>query len=300
MEQTQAFSQTQLGALSGDKLEAFLTAYASPLILDLDGDGVSTIAATEGVLFDVSGDGGRVRTGWVSPRDGFLALDRNQDGIVNNGAELFGTATQLADGSMARDGFQALSEFDIDGDGAITNADSVWQDMKVWVDVNQDGVSDAGELHRLDDLGISRLNLASSESPDWDNGNIIGLVSSYQTTDGVEHEMADVWFANDQSEPSESPEDKENVTLSAKVTELAQAIGSFEALDQNQILSTPIPEVDQSAVSIDLDLSANVSDMVDVLKSFNSKLTVSDGVVTTSIDTKLIKPDDQGILASGK
>ncbi|MEZ5739769.1 MAG: hypothetical protein R3E68_10135 [Burkholderiaceae bacterium] len=71
--------------------------------------------------------------------------------------------------------------------------------MAVWVDGNQDGITDAGELRSLDDLGIVSLDLGATATTVMDHGNLVGLVSTYTTEDGAEHQMADVWMAKDRS-----------------------------------------------------------------------------------------------------
>ena len=82
----------------------------SPLVLDLDGDGVETISSEQGVYFDHAGDGFAEKTGWVSPDDGLLAIDLNNDGKIDNGTELFGNNTRLSNGENAANGFEALQE----------------------------------------------------------------------------------------------------------------------------------------------------------------------------------------------
>ena len=81
-----------------------------PLVLDLDGDGIETVAAGgfKGAMFDHDKSGIQTATGWVKPDDGFLVVDRNGDGIINDGSELFGDGTILSDGSKATNGYQAL------------------------------------------------------------------------------------------------------------------------------------------------------------------------------------------------
>jgi hypothetical protein len=91
-----------------------ITPRRDPLTLDLDGDGIETVPAssTNPILFDHDGDGVMTGTGWVSPDDGFLVLDRNSNGTIDNGAELFGDATPLYAGGTAADGFAALRQVD--------------------------------------------------------------------------------------------------------------------------------------------------------------------------------------------
>ncbi|MBI5258729.1 MAG: hypothetical protein HY855_19650, partial [Burkholderiales bacterium] len=141
--------------------------------------------------------GHTTQVGWVGGQDGLLVMDRNLDGVINDGRELFGAATVLADGRRAGDGFNALAALDANHDGHITAADGQFNQLKVWVDANHDGKTDAGELKGLAELGIASLNLAHVASDRVDNGNAVGLVSSYTSTDGQQHEMADVWFQRD-------------------------------------------------------------------------------------------------------
>jgi len=133
-------------------------------------------------------------TGWIAPGSGLLVRDINHDGVINNGAELFGNGTLLADGSHATDGFDALAQFDSNHDGKIDAQDAVFQELKVWRDANGDGISQANELLSLQDLGIASFKLSAAQGNAVENGNVHGLVSSYTTTDGVVHELADVWF----------------------------------------------------------------------------------------------------------
>ena len=136
-----------------------------------------------------------MRTGWVGQGDGLLAWDRSGDGLINNGAELFGTATPLADGSAAKDGFAALAELDSNSDGVINIDDVDFAALRVWQDNNADGISQAHELSSLSDLGIASISVNGEATSVWDNGNWIGLTTGYQTADGQTHEIADVWFA---------------------------------------------------------------------------------------------------------
>ncbi|MGD9499036.1 MAG: hypothetical protein AB7V33_00910 [Halothiobacillus sp.] len=121
-----------------------------PLTLDLDGDGLETVGIDSGrlVYFDHNGDGVKTATGWVGSDDGFLVLDRNGNGTIDSGAELFGDSTVLADGSTAADGFAALAEQDTNGDGVVDANDTGWGDLRVWRDLNQNGISEAGRMFK--------------------------------------------------------------------------------------------------------------------------------------------------------
>jgi hypothetical protein len=135
--------------------------------------------------------------GWVGGADGLLVLDRNANGRIDDGRELFGAITPLPDGSRAGHGFNALAALDSNHDGVVNAADGQFRQLQVWIDGNHDGVTDAGELKGLVELGITGLNLAHVASDRVDHGNGIGLVGSYTTADGSEREMADVWFTRE-------------------------------------------------------------------------------------------------------
>jgi hypothetical protein len=200
MAQQLAFNSDAIAAMSTAQINALLL--ASPIVLDLDGDGVRTTSADQGVQFDVLGDGQVAKFGWVSSTDGFLVVDRNSDGIINDGRELFGSGTRLADGRRAADGFAALAEFDSDKDGDVDANDANFNQLKVWVDGDQDGITDAGELKTLAELQIASLQVAATKSNEVDNGNALALQSNFTKTDGSKHEMIDVWFAKDQPKPT--------------------------------------------------------------------------------------------------
>jgi hypothetical protein len=192
MTQADALTSTQIQAMSIAQIEVLTT---SPLVLDLNGDGVHTVGKSAGVAFDLDGSGHVHNVGWVSASDGFLALDRNHDGKINSGAELFGTAFRKEDGNTARDGFDALQSLDSNSDGVIDSQDGAYNELSVWVDGNQNGATDPGELQSLDSLGIVRLDVDAHSTSIVENGNWIGLESNFTTADGTAHALADVWLA---------------------------------------------------------------------------------------------------------
>jgi hypothetical protein len=177
-----------------------------PLTLDLGGNGLDTIAFNPAapVLFDHTGSGMKSGTGWVAPSDGFLALDRNGNGMIDNGTELFGDSTPLDTGGKAADGFAALAQEDSNGDGVVNNLDTNWANLRVWQDLNQDGLSQGNELKTLDELGIASINVGKIEhSSILPNGNEIADLGAYTRTDGsaggmgVTSGLADINLAAD-------------------------------------------------------------------------------------------------------
>jgi Ca2+-binding RTX toxin-like protein/LysM repeat protein len=156
-----------------------------PLILDLDGDGIETRSLTDGTFFDHNSNGLAEKSGWVGEDDGLLVLDRNGNGVIDDGGELFGDQTLLSNGNGAVNGFHALSELDTNGDGNIDSADATFSELRVWQDWDGDGVSSSEELYTLNELGIQSISTASDivNVPDG-NGNTLIREGSFQFSDG--------------------------------------------------------------------------------------------------------------------
>lgn len=163
---------------------------ASPLVLDMDGDGIELISlANSSAYFDLDEDGFAQYTGWVKGDDALLAYDANGNGVIDDGSELFGSATE--------DGFTQLAAFDTNGNGFITAADAQWGDLLVWQDANEDGITNVGELMSLSAAGISSISINNSELPLSYKleGHEITHSNNFQIN-GATHEVVDVWFEN--------------------------------------------------------------------------------------------------------
>lgn len=149
-------------------------AACTPIVVDLNGDGVELTAAWDGVEFDLAGINDPLRIAWTAPDsdDGWLALDRNGNGTIDSGRELFGDRTpQLP--SSERSGYGALAMFDHDENRVIDRNDAIWLALVIWQDRNHDGMSAPDELLSLDAAGIAQLELAYRESGRRDrNGNL--------------------------------------------------------------------------------------------------------------------------------
>ena len=158
-----------------------------PLSFDLDGDGIETIGidTANPILFDHGGSGVRAATGWLLADDAFLALDRNGNGSIDSGRELFGDSTLLPDGSEAIDGFAALAAEDTNADGRVDAQDAHFASLRLWRDLDQDGISDAGELQTLTEAGIASIAVAKTENAvPLANGNQIADLGTYTRIDG--------------------------------------------------------------------------------------------------------------------
>ena len=130
---------------------------------------VSILTSSEdGVNFDISGVGTPIQVSWTQGDDGWLALDRNGNGTIDSGKELFGTVTYQASSSQ-RNGFRALSVYDMpanggNNDGFINRRDDVFANLRLWLDANHNGISEQSELHGLTSFEIRRLELDYRES----------------------------------------------------------------------------------------------------------------------------------------
>jgi len=163
----------------------------SPLVLDLDGDGIElTELGATATWFDLDADGFGERTGWVAPDDALLALDRDGNGTIDDISELFGNATT--------NGFIELADLDSDASGAIDLFDAQWHNLRLWIDADSDGISDDGELHTLDAFGIVSLSLAYQPDGSTLAGHLVSDVSTFSYADGSTGALVDVWFENSQ------------------------------------------------------------------------------------------------------
>ncbi len=143
---------------------------ATPVVIDINGDGFALTDKTGGVSFDINADGQPDAISWTTEGsdDAWLSLDRNGNGLIENGRELFGNATPQPP-APEPNGFLALAEYDRaanggNEDGWIGPNDTVFSALRLWRDSNHNGVSEGSELHTLTQLGVKRLDLDFSTS----------------------------------------------------------------------------------------------------------------------------------------
>lgn len=167
-----------------------------PIIFDLDGDGIETVSVDKGTYFDLDNNGFSEKSGWISADDGFLVMDRNNNGMIDSGEELFGDQTILQDGAQSKNGYEALTELDQNKDGRIDENDEQFQSLKIWRDLNQDGYSSADELFDLKDYNIRAISTSNRRVNISDgHDNIKVRAGNYEKTDGTTGEIAEFLFA---------------------------------------------------------------------------------------------------------
>ncbi|MDD2950166.1 MAG: calcium-binding protein [Sulfuricurvum sp.] len=249
-----------------------------PLVLDLDGDGIETVAvnATTHIVFDGNKDGIKTGMGWVKGDDGFLVLDRNGNGTIDNGGELFGDQT-LVDGERAFTGFAALTAEDTNANGMFDAGDTNFTNVRVWQDVNQDGISQADELHTLTELGIASISLTATANGSTTNGNVQTMSGTYTKADGTTGKVGNFNF-------SQNPfyrEFTDHLTLTDTALSLPDMQGSGMVRDL------------QEASTLSSGLTATLQEMLNA-----GYMTYGD--MMTHIDTMLSEWADTSTMKSGR
>lgn len=166
--------------------------YLGTMVLDLDGDGIEHRRSSKTrAMFDMNGDGIADDTGWTSGGDGFLVVDRNENGLVDDGSEL----SFMLDSPNARSAMQGLSAFDSNNDGLISVLDERFGELKIWVDANHNGISETGELASLADHGIVSISLraaATSGNETKVGRNVLLSTAIFNREDGSSGTLGDL------------------------------------------------------------------------------------------------------------
>lgn len=176
----------------------------SPLLIDTEGNALSLTAAPRGVFFDINADGVSEKVGWTAANsdDAWLAMDRNGNGIVDSGAELFGNSTPRVDGQpeTSSNGFEVLKYLETDQygahvpDGVIDRNDQAFWRLLLWFDRNHNGVSEPEELVPVSSTPLTSISTDYRTVERRRKGNVIRQVSRVQWG-GEQRMIADVWLA---------------------------------------------------------------------------------------------------------
>ena len=219
----------------------------SPIVLDLDGDGVETVGQQANVHFDHDGNLRGELSAWAGADDGLLAYDRNGDGLISSGAELFGDRTPLPTGGTAEHGFVALKALDSNADGQMTSADALYSKLKVWRDTNLNGESEVWELSSLADLKITSIATASTASTFVDAaGNAHAQVGSF-TINGQTRTATDVWFTVDRARTTEL--DQRPLAADVQALPQVKAFGQVHDMRQTMAVNPALKGLVQQFVS---------------------------------------------------
>ena len=137
----------------------------SPLVVDLNGDGIIETTSTDsGIYFDFDNNQKIENSGWIGKNEGFLVRDINGNGQIDNGTELFGNHTLLENGKNAVNGFEALADLDSNNNGKFDSGDEAWNEVKVWQDHNTNSIVDEGELLTLEQANVYKANITNQNS----------------------------------------------------------------------------------------------------------------------------------------
>jgi len=174
------FEYTEITQVRGEIVQE-----ADPIVLDLDGDGIELTSYRNGARFDITGTGNAVNTAFVTGGDAFLAIDRNGNGRIDNGTELFG------DQNGAANGFEELGKLDSNGDGRINRLDEGFDTLRLWRD-DGDGRTEDGELITLAQAGVEEISLGyRNVNQVAAGGNRIAQIASFMRADGSRGTAAD-------------------------------------------------------------------------------------------------------------
>ena len=214
---------------------------SDPIIIDLNGDGIFTTSLEDGTYFDLNKDGFAEKTAWITPQDALLVRDVNGNGKIDDGGELFGDRTVLSDGSIAETGFQALSDLDENKDGVLDAQDKYYRELKVWVDANHNGISEAEELYTLDHFGIESIDLDYNRINRVDeNGNLIKANSNIYGQN-TKYAIGEYGFQVDHSDTEYKGEEIDTSGLENGLPEI-KGCGTLLDLSQAMALNDELKE----------------------------------------------------------
>lgn len=221
-----------------DNLKHAADNYRTPLAIDLNANGIQTLSSNSNIAFDFDSNKTPIQTGWLHPDDGFLVWDKNNDGVIDNGEELFGDRSLLPNNTKAQDGFLALSYLDSNRNKLIDKGDNLWSELKVWQDKNSDGITQKDELYSLDKAGINYIELNITKSHFYDlNNNFHQLESFVNWDNGNRTLITDVLL---HQKPNTDNNKISQQLMNNIINEMASfsSLGNSESIPINQFINS--------------------------------------------------------------
>ena len=246
----------------------------SPLVLDIDNNGI-TLAPLYGegsVYFDIDNDGMSEAVGWISGNDGLLVIDKDGNGTIDDRNELFGNKQNYQYLSQSQtwnydNGFETLKDYDSNDDARITASDDGFSDLRVWIDVNSDGISQADELHTLSSLGITEISTDYTIISEENQGNYIYQEGSFYIN-GNRQNISDVWFSYDNLNSQYTGE----ISIGADIAYLPDLRGygqlsdlQIAMSDNTDLVALMSDYIAQNYAPEDIGSNAQISELKDVL-----------------------------------
>ena len=220
---------------------------ASPIVIDLGNDGINSHALNYTINFDLDNNGFKEATGWVSGDDALLAIDKNNNGIIDNGSELFGNKS-ISDSAFSytnsslNNGFETLKSYDTNNDGIIDSQDAEFDKLLLWQDKNGNAITDNGELIKLSDK-VSSIDLNYTNTNINNNDNTIRQTSTATLNDDTKVKADDIWFKVNYKDTEEII-DESQIPFEIKALPNVMAFGNIHSLHyamaKNETLATMV------------------------------------------------------------
>lgn len=219
----------------------------SPIVIDLSNDGINSHALNYTINFDLDNNGFKEATGWVSGDDALLAIDKNNNGIIDNGSELFGNKS-ISDSAFSyinsslNNGFETLKNYDSNNDGIIDSQDAEFDKLLLWQDKNGNAITDNGELIKLSDK-VSSIDLNYTNTDINNNSNTIKQTSTATLNNGTKVKADDIWFKVNYKDTEEIIDENE-IPFEIKSLPNVTAFGNLHSLHyamaKNETLATMV------------------------------------------------------------
>ena len=203
-----------------------------PIVIDFNKNGITSTKLNNTVYFDHDNNGFKEATAWIEKDDGLLALDKNGNGKIDNGNELFGnhTISNTIYGytdKKATNGYEALKAYDLNNDNVIDEKDEIFNKLKIWKDKNSNGITDEGELSSLTHNNIKSIDLNYKEIAMDENSNTVKQSSKVTLKDGSTLDANDVWF---KVNLDKTKEEDINIPLEIRSLPKVKAFGNLNSL----------------------------------------------------------------------